>query len=175
MITLCTCRADDLIPEESDTVLLALKRLPPKEAYDRVFRLRRAFQVGSSTDTWQLRSQQALMVYSARFHINYFRKISKQRLTRLVAGSSQIIKCMLTARIGLSIFESYHCGDRGRVQGAWRLGVHGHYQKKGREASSRGFASLMASPSHIFVPTGVPCMRFGGCISKMAPEIFERV
>ncbi|KAK4697167.1 ubiquinol-cytochrome c reductase subunit 7, partial [Lecanoromycetidae sp. Uapishka_2] len=37
-------RADDLIPEESDTVLLALKRLPPKEAYDRVFRLRRAFQ-----------------------------------------------------------------------------------------------------------------------------------
>ncbi|MCJ1454997.1 Cytochrome b-c1 complex subunit 7 [Mycoblastus sanguinarius] len=36
--------ADDLIPEESDTVLLALKRLPPKEAYDRVFRLRRAFQ-----------------------------------------------------------------------------------------------------------------------------------
>ena len=46
MITFCTCRGDDLIPEESDTVLLALKRLPPKEAYDRVFRLRRAFQVG---------------------------------------------------------------------------------------------------------------------------------
>ena len=38
-------RADDLIPEESETVLLALKRLPPKEAYDRVFRMRRAFQV----------------------------------------------------------------------------------------------------------------------------------
>lgn len=38
-------RADDLIPEESETVLLALKRLPPKEAYDRVFRIRRAFQV----------------------------------------------------------------------------------------------------------------------------------
>ncbi|KAA6410142.1 MAG: ubiquinol-cytochrome c reductase [Lasallia pustulata] len=37
-------RADDLIPEESNTVMLALKRLPPKEAYDRVFRLRRAFQ-----------------------------------------------------------------------------------------------------------------------------------
>ncbi|KAI9811652.1 MAG: Cytochrome b-c1 complex subunit 7 [Pycnora praestabilis] len=37
-------KADDLIPEESETVLLALKRLPPKEAYDRVFRLRRAFQ-----------------------------------------------------------------------------------------------------------------------------------
>ena len=40
-------RADDLIPEENDTVQLALKRLPPKEAYDRVFRLRRAFQVKS--------------------------------------------------------------------------------------------------------------------------------
>lgn len=42
---LMTRRADDLIPEENDTVQLALKRLPPKEAYDRVFRLRRAFQV----------------------------------------------------------------------------------------------------------------------------------
>jgi ubiquinol-cytochrome c reductase subunit 7 len=41
-----TRRADDLIPEENPTVLLALKRLPPKEAYDRVFRMRRAFQVG---------------------------------------------------------------------------------------------------------------------------------
>ncbi|KAI9688470.1 MAG: Cytochrome b-c1 complex subunit 7 [Bathelium mastoideum] len=37
--------SDDLIPEESDTVKRALTRLPPKEAYDRVFRLRRAFQV----------------------------------------------------------------------------------------------------------------------------------
>lgn len=39
------CRADDLIPEESEEVQLALKRLSPKEAYDRVFRMRRAFQV----------------------------------------------------------------------------------------------------------------------------------
>lgn len=38
-------RYDDLIPEENDTVQLALRRLPPKEAYDRVYRLRRAFQV----------------------------------------------------------------------------------------------------------------------------------
>jgi Ubiquinol-cytochrome C reductase complex 14kD subunit len=38
-------RADDLLPEENDTMQLALKRLPPKEAYDRVYRLRRAFQV----------------------------------------------------------------------------------------------------------------------------------
>ncbi|KAL8930280.1 MAG: hypothetical protein Q9208_000897 [Pyrenodesmia sp. 3 TL-2023] len=41
-------RVDDLIPEESETVMLALKRLPPKEAYDRVFRLRRAFQCSLS-------------------------------------------------------------------------------------------------------------------------------
>lgn len=47
MLSIEISRADDLIPEESDTVLLALKRLPPKEAYDRVFRLRRAFQVSS--------------------------------------------------------------------------------------------------------------------------------
>jgi Ubiquinol-cytochrome C reductase complex 14kD subunit len=38
-------RADDLIPEESEVVQLAIKRLPPKESYDRMFRLRRAFQV----------------------------------------------------------------------------------------------------------------------------------
>jgi len=37
-------RADDLIPEESPEMQLALKRLSPKEAYDRVFRMRRAFQ-----------------------------------------------------------------------------------------------------------------------------------
>ncbi|KAL3468272.1 cytochrome b-c1 complex subunit 7 [Aspergillus heterothallicus] len=41
-------RADDLIPEESDTVQTALKRLPPKEAYDRIFRIRRAFQCSVS-------------------------------------------------------------------------------------------------------------------------------
>ena len=38
-------RADDLIPEENVVVQLALKRLSSKEAYDRVFRMRRAFQV----------------------------------------------------------------------------------------------------------------------------------
>lgn len=38
-------RADDLLPEENDVVHTALKRLQPQEAYDRVFRLRRAFQV----------------------------------------------------------------------------------------------------------------------------------
>ncbi|KAI0802760.1 cytochrome b-c1 complex subunit 7 [Xylaria sp. FL0064] len=36
--------ADDLIPEENEDVLKALARLPPKERYDRVYRLRRAIQ-----------------------------------------------------------------------------------------------------------------------------------
>lgn len=55
-------RADDLIPEESELVQTALRRLPPKDAYDRVFRLRRAFQVNKirsgreiiGTDIWML-------------------------------------------------------------------------------------------------------------------------
>jgi ubiquinol-cytochrome c reductase subunit 7 len=38
-------RSDDLIPEESEVMQRALKRLSPKESYDRVFRMRRAFQV----------------------------------------------------------------------------------------------------------------------------------
>ncbi|KKY19977.1 putative ubiquinol-cytochrome c reductase complex 14 kda protein [Phaeomoniella chlamydospora] len=41
-------RYDDLIPEESMVVQQALKRLSPKESYDRVFRLRRAFQLSLS-------------------------------------------------------------------------------------------------------------------------------
>jgi ubiquinol-cytochrome c reductase subunit 7 len=40
--------ADDLIAEENPIVQKALKRLPPREAYDRVFRLRRAFQCSLS-------------------------------------------------------------------------------------------------------------------------------
>lgn len=42
-------RYEDLLPEESEVMQKALKRLPPKEAYDRVFRLRRAFQVRLQT------------------------------------------------------------------------------------------------------------------------------
>ncbi|KAI5858202.1 putative ubiquinol--cytochrome-c reductase [Durotheca rogersii] len=37
-------RADDLINEENELVIKALKRLPPKESYDRIYRIRRAFQ-----------------------------------------------------------------------------------------------------------------------------------
>lgn len=41
----CLYRADDLIPEENEAVQLALKRLSPKEGYDRVYRMRRATQL----------------------------------------------------------------------------------------------------------------------------------
>jgi hypothetical protein len=44
-------RADDLIPEESELMQRALKRLSPKESYDRVFRMRRAFQVHLREET----------------------------------------------------------------------------------------------------------------------------
>lgn len=37
--------SDDLLPEDNEVVLAALKRLPPKESYDRVYRIRRATQL----------------------------------------------------------------------------------------------------------------------------------
>ncbi|KAJ5745423.1 hypothetical protein N7520_010605 [Penicillium odoratum] len=39
---------DDLRPEESPVMQQALRRLPAKEAYDRIFRIRRAFQCSIS-------------------------------------------------------------------------------------------------------------------------------
>ncbi|KAK4138905.1 14 kDa subunit of cytochrome bd ubiquinol oxidase [Trichocladium antarcticum] len=38
-------RADDLISEEDETVLKALSRLPARESYDRIYRIRRAQQL----------------------------------------------------------------------------------------------------------------------------------
>ncbi|KAK1836010.1 cytochrome b-c1 complex subunit 7 [Podospora conica] len=38
-------KTDDLISEEDEQVLQALKRLPPQEQYDRVYRIRRATQL----------------------------------------------------------------------------------------------------------------------------------
>lgn len=40
--------ADDLIPEESETVQTALARLDAKTRYDRIFRIRRAVQCSIS-------------------------------------------------------------------------------------------------------------------------------
>ena len=71
-------RADDLIPEENDTVQLALKRLPPKEAYDRVFRLRRAFQVPRYSTNQNLLYTSILTKASVLSHINYFRKTNRR-------------------------------------------------------------------------------------------------
>lgn len=39
-----SCRFDDLLEEESEAVQIAIKRLPAKESYDRIFRIRRATQ-----------------------------------------------------------------------------------------------------------------------------------
>lgn len=59
-------RYDDLIPEDNDTVQLALKRLPPKEAYDRMYRIRRAVQVSACPDTTtSLLSISTLCLYEA--------------------------------------------------------------------------------------------------------------
>ncbi|OJJ87102.1 ubiquinol--cytochrome-c reductase subunit 7 [Aspergillus glaucus CBS 516.65] len=41
-------RFDDIIPEENDVAQAAIKRLSAKESYDRVFRIRRAFQCSIS-------------------------------------------------------------------------------------------------------------------------------
>lgn len=63
--TLVCDRADDLIPEESETVQLALKRLSPKEAYDRVFRMRRAFQVHTTSRIGKVRQEIMLTGYTS--------------------------------------------------------------------------------------------------------------
>ncbi|TPX43750.1 hypothetical protein SeMB42_g04432 [Synchytrium endobioticum] len=41
-------RYDDLIPEESDVVQEALRRLPPKEFHQRLFRFKRAFALSGT-------------------------------------------------------------------------------------------------------------------------------
>ncbi len=45
MLTRSRNSADDLISEEDEDVLKALKRLPPRQSYDRIFRIRRATQL----------------------------------------------------------------------------------------------------------------------------------
>lgn len=40
--------ADDLIVEENEDVIKALKRLSPQDSYDRVYRIRRAMQCSLS-------------------------------------------------------------------------------------------------------------------------------
>jgi hypothetical protein len=49
MLTRTPLRYDDILDiEETEIGQLALKRLPPKESYDRIFRIRRAMQLSLS-------------------------------------------------------------------------------------------------------------------------------
>ena len=97
-------RADDLIPEENDTVQLALKRLPPKEAYDRVFRLRRAFQVRRE-DEFAGSREGVLTMY-------------KGLASTSIATGSRTNQ----TRRGQTILEPNHRGDRSGDEGACGLG-----------------------------------------------------
>lgn len=61
-------RADDLIIEENEDVIKALKRLPPQASYDRVYRIRRAFQCSTvhqllPKDQWTKPEEVRLYIY----------------------------------------------------------------------------------------------------------------
>ncbi len=120
-------RADDLIPEESDTVLLALKRLPPKEAYDRVFRLRRAFQVWS-LDRAIGNKNRLLTRDSAPFLISYFPKTNKQSPKRRVPVyiPPRAFYWWWPAYAGLWISIANHTRNWSRGEGARGFGSSGH-------------------------------------------------
>lgn len=75
------CRADDLIPEESETVLLALKRLSQKEAYDRVFRIRRAVQVRNGAAVL-LEIQWLIDIRSSPLLTSFYLKLSRPSLKK---------------------------------------------------------------------------------------------
>ncbi|RAH61884.1 ubiquinol-cytochrome c reductase complex 14 kDa protein [Aspergillus piperis CBS 112811] len=74
-------KADDLIPEENDVVQKALKRLPPKEAYDRVFRIRRAFQC-SISHTLLPASEQTKPEEDVEYLSPIIREIEKEKQER---------------------------------------------------------------------------------------------
>ncbi|RDH34198.1 ubiquinol-cytochrome C reductase complex 14kD subunit-domain-containing protein [Aspergillus welwitschiae] len=74
-------KADDLIPEENDVVQKALKRLPPKEAYDRIFRIRRAFQC-SISHTLLPAAEQTKPEEVSRFPRSSIRQLSVQFLRK---------------------------------------------------------------------------------------------
>lgn len=97
MLTRRFFRSDDLLPEENETVQLALKRLSPKEAYDRVFRMRRAFQVRPHTETsrgqWKAVEKQWLTMdpCSARSLTNCYHQASGPSLARYASVTLHII------------------------------------------------------------------------------------
>ena len=113
---LVLCRADDLIPEESETVLLALKRLPPKEAYDRVFRMRRAFQVRPTRNTphHPLHAANTLSQCSISHQLLPKNEQTKPEDVRPLLYIPTSTTQLLTHTPGHCIPEPYHQGDRGR-------------------------------------------------------------
>lgn len=96
-------RFDDLIPEESENVQKAIKRLPAKEAYDRVFRIRRAFQVRSKTPS-PLSPQKSLTMSIAVLHLSH--SPSRQRADQARGGESPISISKFRPRISLHIGQS---------------------------------------------------------------------
>jgi len=150
-------RADDLIPEESEVVLLALKRLPPKEAYDRVFRMRRAFQVRplilslpycptrhESSDHCQSQCSisHQLLPQNEQTKPDEVRSVHQplnptQTLTHLVHPA------------GLPLSHSHHQRNRAREEGETRHGRHGHHKAQVIDDAST------FSPERWFHPKGI--------------------
>jgi len=116
LTTFPICRADDLIPEESETVLLALKRLPPKEAYDRVFRMRRAFQVRRTRNTPHRPPHAANTLSQCSISHQLLPKNEQTKpedvrpLQHIRTSATQLLTC----KPGYRILEPHHQGDRGR-------------------------------------------------------------
>jgi hypothetical protein len=127
---LSICRADDLIPEESETVLLALKRLPPKEAYDRVFRMRRAFQVRSTRNTPHHPTHIAntLLQCSISHQLLPQNEQTKPEEVRSLQHTQTSTTQLLTHISGCPILEPYHQGDRVREKRENGPRRHGHQE-----------------------------------------------
>jgi len=125
--------ADDLILEENEDVLLALKRLSPKEAYDRVYRLRRAIQCSVThkllpKDQWTKPEDVRIHIYilpsthpSADYRINAEKKKKRESIPNTChINSTRIEKriSLLTqtdvANTGCSILKPYPGPGRGR-------------------------------------------------------------
>lgn len=119
-------RYEDLLPEDDEVTQLALKRLPPKEAYDRVFRIRRAFQVLSR------RSVSLSTMVHLTFRVTAFPFASdspRGRVDTTRRGESCCHRGAFSStdnqRTGRAVPVAAHRGDRGRDAGARGPRVHG--------------------------------------------------
>ena len=105
---------DDLIPEENDVVQLALKRLPPKEAYDRVWRLRRALQVytiGLCTFGALANMPQCSVSHQLLPKEEWTKPEDVRRIAKSLSYTA------FNVLIGSPISFANHKGDRGRDEG----------------------------------------------------------